>query len=172
LTGVNTYTGETTVNAGNLIVDGSIASAQTFVNVSALLGGHGIIRGDLFNNGIVSQINFPGTLKVFGNYTQLGSGTLRLQVAGLAANQHDLLAVSGNATLAGTLQLVRGGGFNLHPGDQITFLTANKGLSGAFDKVQNDFATGTAANGSIITFATWSDAGRNARVFRRYSRSP
>ncbi len=93
LTGANTYTGSTTVNNGSLIVDGSIASAQTLVNASGFLGGHGTIGGNLVNNGIVGQVNSPGTLTVSGNYTQNAGGTLRIGVAGLAPGQFDLLAV-------------------------------------------------------------------------------
>jgi len=152
LPGTNTYTGTTTINAGSLIVEGSIASQQTFVNAGAFLGGNGTIGGNLSNSGIVGPGNSPGTLKVANDYTQNASGTLRIQVAGLAANQHDLLAVNGHVTLGGTLQLVRLGSFNLQPGDQITFLTAQKGVSGAFNTVQNDFvATGTIVQGIITT---------------------
>jgi autotransporter-associated beta strand protein len=89
LPGPNTYTGATTENAGSLIVDGSIASQQTFVNAGGSLGGHGTIGGDLVNSGTVSQFNSPGTLTVVGNYTQNPGGTLRISVGGLAPSQHE-----------------------------------------------------------------------------------
>jgi outer membrane autotransporter protein len=142
LSGNNTYTGATTVNGGSLIVDGSIASAQTFVNAGGLLGGDGIIGGSVLNSGIVSPGHSPGTLgtlTVNGNYTQSANGTLRIEVAGIAPGQFDLLAVGGHASLAGTLQLVRLGNVQLHVGDKITFLTAGGGVSGSFTTIQNPF---------------------------------
>ena len=148
LPSANTYTGATTVNGGSLIVDGSIASANTLVNPGGLLGGQGIIRGNLVNGGVVSPGSSPGTLTVNGNYTQNPNGTLRIEVAGLAPSQHDVLAVNGHASVAGTVQLVRVGGFNLRPRDQITFLTATSGVSGTFGNVENDFL----ATGFIVVF--------------------
>jgi outer membrane autotransporter protein len=127
-----------------LIVDGSIASAQTVVNAGGLLGGHGSLGGSLVNSGIVSPGDSPGTLTVNGNYTQNSGGTLRIQIGGLAPNEHSLLAVNGHASLAGTLQLIQLGSFSLQPGNQITFLTANNGVSGTFSTVQNGIpSTGT-----------------------------
>lgn len=79
-------------------------SSQRCVSV-ALLGGRGSLDGNLVNSGIVSPGDSPGTLAVGGNYTQNAAGTLRIEVAGLAASQHDLLAVNGHASLASTLQL-------------------------------------------------------------------
>jgi autotransporter-associated beta strand protein len=141
LTGANTYTGTTTVNSGSLIVDESIASAQTVVNPGGLLGGRGFLGGSLANSGIVSPGDSPGTLTIAGNYTQSPTGTLRIEVAGLAPSQHDLLAIGGHASLNGTLQLIPLGGFKLQVGDKVTFLTANGGVSGTFSAIQNEFAT-------------------------------
>jgi fibronectin-binding autotransporter adhesin len=141
LTAKSMYTGLTTVNAGSLIVDGSIASAQTLVNAGGLLGGKGSLGGNLVNSGIVSPGNSPGTLTVANNYNQNASGTLRIEVAGLAPSQHDLLAIGGHASLNGTLQLIPLGGFKLQVGDKVTFLTAKGGVSGNFSAIQNEFAT-------------------------------
>jgi uncharacterized protein with beta-barrel porin domain len=151
LSGADTYTGTTTVKAGRLIVDGSIASAQTVVNSSGALGGHGTIGGNLVNNGTVGP---TGTLTVAGNYTQTPGGTLLIGVLGLAPNQQSLLAVNGHATLSGTLQLVPLGGFVLQPGNQVTFITAKNGVSGSFSNVQNSFATtGTIVHAEVTTLA-------------------
>jgi len=150
LTGDNTYIGATTVDAGSLIVDGSIASAQTFVNPGGLLGGNGIIGGDLTNSGIVSPgsaAHNPGTLHVSDNYTQNANGTLRIEIA--SATQFDQLAVGGHASLAGTLQLVGLNNFKLQVGDTITFLTANS-ISGTFNPIQNPFITNTLIKAEII----------------------
>jgi uncharacterized protein with beta-barrel porin domain len=69
-------------------------------------------------------------------------------VAGTSPGQFDLLAVNGLANLGGRLQLVRVGGFNLSPGDQISFLTATGGVNGTFPNVENDFL----ASGSALVF--------------------
>ena len=151
LTGANLYTGGTTVNGGSLIVDGSLVSPTTSVNPGGLLGGHGFIGGNLVNGGTVSPGNSPGTLTVHGNFTQSAGGTLRIEVAGLAASEHDLLAIHGAAHLAGTVRVVRLGGFKLHVGDEVTFLTAAGGVNGTFASKHNDFAsTGTIVKGEIV----------------------
>ena len=102
------------------MIRGSVTNAGFFQ-------GTGVVNGNVINSGTVSPGNSPGTLTVNGNYTQNADGTLRIEVAGRSPGQFDLLTVSGHASLAGRLQLVRVGGFKLRVGDRITFLTAGDG---------------------------------------------
>jgi outer membrane autotransporter protein len=153
LSGENTYTGPTIADAGSLLVDGSIGAGPTSVNAGGLLGGHGTIGGNVLNSGVVSPGDSPGTLTVFGNYTQTPGGTLRIEIAGTAPGQFDLLAVGGHASLAGTLQLIRLGNFQLQVGDKITFLTAQGGVSGTFSTIQNPFVTNTLIKAEINILA-------------------
>jgi len=152
LTGANTYTGNTIVSGGSLFVDGSIASPTTTVNAGALLGGHGIIGGNVFNYGVVSPGNSPGTLTINRNYTQGSTGTLLIEVAGLGASQHDLLAVGGKASLAGALQVQSLNGFKFNGvGQAVTFLTAGGGVTGSFSSVQNlSSINGVLTNATLI----------------------
>jgi outer membrane autotransporter protein len=136
----------TSVQAGVLVVDSTLNTPVVNVHAGATLAGFGTITGSVINSGIVA----PGTLQLGGNYTQNSGGTLLIGVASLAFGQHGLLAVTGHASLAGTLQLIGLGGFTLHAGDQLTFLTANGGVSGSFATVQNQLATGTLVNSQIV----------------------
>ena len=135
------------VNVGPSALWGLAGSTEVVTN-AGLFQGTGVVNGNVFNSGdgLPGQLRSE-TLTINGDYTQNPSGTLRIEVAGASPGQYDVLAVNGTANLAGTLQLVRLGGFRLRVGDQITFLTAS-GVSGTFDNVQNDFL----ATGSIVVF--------------------
>ena len=150
LTGTNTYTGPTTVDAGTLVVDGSIASAETVVNPGGVLGGTGLIEGNVVNNGIVSPGNPIGTLTISGNYVQNSTGTLRIGVGGTAPGQFGLLAISGHATLGGTLQIAPINGFQLAVGNKLSFLTATGGVSGNFSAIQSLFPNRSAVETQFV----------------------
>ena len=94
LSGTNTYTGPTTVAAGVLAVDGSIAgSSLTTVNDGAKLQGIGTLGATTVNaGGHVAPGNSIGTLNVSGNLAI--SGTLDVEYDG-AGSLIDLLAVTG-----------------------------------------------------------------------------
>ncbi|HEU4735746.1 MAG TPA: autotransporter outer membrane beta-barrel domain-containing protein, partial [Solirubrobacterales bacterium] len=66
----------------------------------------------------------PGTLTVSGNYTQGAGGRLEIEIGGTGAGQFDRLAVSGNATLGGSLDLQPIGNYSASSaiGDSIGFL--------------------------------------------------
>ena len=144
-------------NPGTVAADVNVAQSARLALFGAINGsvtnagffqGTGTVNGNVVNSGVVSPGASVGQLTVNGNYTQNASGTLRIEVAGLAPSQHDVLVVNGQARVAGTVQLVRVGSFNLSVGDQITFLTASGGVSGTFGNVENDFLS----TGSIVVF--------------------
>jgi autotransporter-associated beta strand protein len=137
-TGNNTYTGETEIEQGALQIDGSIASGPTLVDPNGTLGGSGIIGGNVANGGVVN----PSGLSILGNYSQSSAGTLTIQIAGIGAGQHGLLAVSGSASLEGTLQLVRRNNFAPTAGSSITIVTAAKGVSGTFSTLDTNTILG------------------------------
>lgn len=95
-------------------------------------GGGGTIRGDVFNHGFVRS-----SLRVEGDYEQADSGDLVILVrdAPSGADPCDLLEVTGEAALGGTLMLSFLNWRDPRPGDVYTFLTAG-GFSGDFDRLQ------------------------------------
>lgn len=109
LAGVNTYVGDTQVQAGQLTVGvggkGSIRS-NVMVDGGAILGGSGIIQGTVNNFGTVSPGNSIGTLTIEdGNYVQWDGAVLALEVDGSTS---DLLRIKGSGTvtdLAGTVKI-------------------------------------------------------------------
>ncbi|HPO37149.1 MAG TPA: autotransporter domain-containing protein [Kiritimatiellia bacterium] len=136
LTGYNTYSGTTTVNAGALAVNGSISSAVT-VNSGGALMGSGTINGDVSNSGMIAPGNSIGTLTINGNYTQ-NAGSI-YQVEANAAGQSDKLVVNGTATLnGGTVSvLAESGAYNTST--TFTILTAGS-VTGSFSSVTSNLA--------------------------------
>ena len=126
-------------NKGAVILDGTLATTNgTSITDGALFGGTGTVTGNFSNAGIVSPGNSPGTITITGNYTQTAAGTLRIEIAGNAAGQFDLLAVGGKATIAGTAQFITLNNFAPAGGDRFTFLTAGGGVTGTFNPVTLD----------------------------------
>ena len=110
LTGANSYTGNTNVEKGKLVVNGSLASSVRILK-NGTLGGTVVVNGNLTNLGKLAPGNSPGTTTINGNY--LEAGTLDIEVWGLTANtQHDQVVVSGTATFqaGSTLMVTKTGG--------------------------------------------------------------
>jgi autotransporter-associated beta strand protein len=137
LSNINSYSGPTTVNAGALIVDGSIASSSlTTVSSGATLGGSGTVGSTIINAGgsfAPGPAGAPGAMTVAGT---LASANLAFQSGALYVVQVNptnasTTNVSGTASLAGTVHA------NFAPGsyfrNSFTILTARDGRTGTFD---------------------------------------
>lgn len=127
------------VDGGTLIVNGNLTEkAGSYGNLFSLysgkVGGTGTInasRGLENTGGTVSPGNSVGTLNLVGNYTQSGEGKLLIEVESPVSN--DILAITGSASLGGTLQTSWLGGATPAVGTVFgAFLTATAGVSGSF----------------------------------------
>jgi hypothetical protein len=149
----NTGTIETSGASGNTsTVNGQIdqtgAAAQVVVPTgtklqlnnplllkAGTLSGGGTINGSVENTGgVVSPGASPGTLSLNGNYTQGAGGRLDVEIGGTGAGQFDALAVSGAASLGGTVALIPTGNYpeSSAIGDSVAFLTYGGSLTGGF----------------------------------------
>ena len=95
-----TTTGNYTQTGGVMTVLGTLDPAGGADIQSGTLVGSGTVLGDVVNAGIVSP---SGILTIAGDYTQTATGTLNLEIGGLAAGTFfGQLAVAGDLNLDGT----------------------------------------------------------------------
>ncbi len=119
-----------TLTAG--IIDTMNAGTASFNFTGGTLA-VGTFIGNLTNNGgILAPGASPGTTMVQGDYTQGAAGALSIELGGTGAGLFDVLAVSGTATLAGTLDAAFWNGFNAAAGDSFDIVSATN-LLGGFD---------------------------------------
>lgn len=129
LTGTTAFSGTTTVDAGGLLVNGTLPSVVA-VN-GGYLGGTGTVGGLIVSSGgTVAPGNSIGTLNVNGNVAFNAGSTFQVEIN--ATGQSDRIAATGTAALnGGTVQIVPlGAGFIANT--QYTILTATGGVSGTF----------------------------------------
>ena len=140
LDGQTTFTASATVAGGTLeIGDGdspsaTLASPQVLVQSGGTLRGHGSVIGHVTNDGTVRPGGSIGVLTISGDYTQNASGTLTIDVTPTQASE---LKVDGQASLAGTLNLVYAPGtyaehaYTLVQADALSGRFATTTISGA-----------------------------------------
>ena len=153
---VNTYTGNTTINAGRLALSGAgaivstnilVASGATY-DVSAVTGsyalgsfqtlaGNGAVTGAVTVNGTLAPSTATGTgigtLSFANPPTLNGTASMEINKAG-ATDTADQVAVTGAITYGGAL-VVTASGSALAAGDSFTLFTASGGFSGTFSSL-------------------------------------
>ncbi len=90
-----------------------------------VLSGYGTVQANVTNSGTLlpGEDGAPGVLVINGNYTQTAAGTLDVQIGATGAAGFDQLAISGTATLDGTLNVTLLGGYVPNSGDSFPVMT-------------------------------------------------
>ncbi|MGV8997837.1 MAG: autotransporter outer membrane beta-barrel domain-containing protein [Parvibaculaceae bacterium] len=161
LNGINTYSGDTTIEGGVVVLGDATHTSASIAGDVYLTGGGlvgvGTINGNVFNtDGIVaggtpvSNTGFVGTLHVGGNYTQGSLGGLAAFITPTGSTK---LEVTGSASLDGSLLVQYAPG--VYSARDYTILTASSvtGVFGATNLSSNNSnAIGIDTTGSILTY--------------------
>lgn len=110
------------------LIGGTITTGAPLDLQGGVLMGVGTVNGGVTNAGRVVPGLPLGTLTVNGAYTQTATGVLDFDIGGTTASPVlDLLAVSGSASLDGTVNVANINGFTPEPGQTLTpFTYANR----------------------------------------------
>ncbi|WP_290519311.1 autotransporter domain-containing protein [Alcanivorax sp.] len=135
----HSMTGNASVNAGGMVVNGAMNGVAFTVNNGGLLGGSGSL-GDttVLSGGTLAAGNSIGALTINGNLTFNSGSLLELDVDPTSTSS-DLITVTGQANLAGSVLHVGNDG-DYQPFSTYTFLTAAGGINGQFDDVSSNYA--------------------------------
>jgi autotransporter-associated beta strand protein len=141
LTGAATYSGDVNVNGGTLLVNGSLASANSvFVSPGAALGGIGTLPATFLDDGATLA---PGTLATIGTLTVntmllfCNCSVYSVKVSGLSA---DKTQVNGDVFLSDAPVVATVTGSSI--AKRYTILTASGGLNDTFGTVTGNTPAG------------------------------
>jgi len=126
-----TFTGVYSIDAGATNINGDFSSNDFSIGQGALFNGQGTIK-NLTNEGNVRPGNSIGTMNIVGNYIQSATGDYLVEIE--SSGGSDLLNITGNATIDGTLTIIEYPGY--YPvGARFVIMNFGGSLSGTFDDV-------------------------------------
>ncbi len=149
LAGANTYGGATTIVAGRLLINGSLAAGSAVTVTNAVLGGTGTIGGSVAvrNGGTLAPGASPGTLRILGALELDGGAVSRFELGTVS----DRVEVGGNLVLDGVLNVTDSGGFS--PGTYTLYTyggtLTDRGLDIGASPASYDYAIRTNTPGRV-----------------------
>jgi len=158
LSGANTYTGPTVVNAGVLAVDGSLAAESAVTVVGGALSGSGSVGGPVTvqSGGALAPGTSIGTLTL-GKTLTLSADSTTIMELDKNAGSHDLVVVAETVNYGGQLAVTNLAG-TLAVGDTFSLFSA-PAHNGTFSKVAVAGGTGMfdPATGVLTITGTMAD---------------
>jgi autotransporter-associated beta strand protein len=157
LSGSNSYTGDTSIEAGRLVVNGSLASTNVSVASGASLAGSGTLgKTTILSGGTIAPGNSPGTLTITNGLTWAGGGNYNWQIFGLSGsagqtNTWDLIDVTAGTWDINGLSSTNKFNINLW---SLSGLPDTTGIVAGFDATQNYSWKILASGGLTGTFNT------------------
>lgn len=150
---------------GDYVQSGGITTVESNATLTAVnfdlnggtLAGGGAVDANVVNNGGTLSPGDPQTIDVNGSYTQGLAGIMNLDLAG--PGSYDQVDVSGNLSLAGTLDLTLEPGFDAAIGDIFDIITFTGSETGNF----TTFNDPTFDNGTL-TFSNPTEVGNDIQI--------
>lgn len=140
LSGTNSYTGGTVVEAGTLMISelgagqSVLGTGEVTVENGAKLAGVGTVLGDTFVSGVLAPGNSPGLMTFGGDLFLHSTALMQMELASLSG--YDQIAVAGLLTYDGTLSLALLGGYTPQVGDTFDLFDAPDVAAGSqFDDI-------------------------------------
>ncbi len=123
-------------NDGDLTVNGTFTRGPGEFFQRGKLKGNGTVNGTrIINQGTTSPGNTPGMLTINGEFVNDTSGIVDVELGGLTPGiEHDVLAVTSNLTLDGTLLLTSTNEFLPQAGQTFEIMTASN-ITGTFNQI-------------------------------------
>lgn len=116
----------------------NVTVGQTlFIEPNGSIGGNGTFSAQMVvrNSGGNGPGNSVGTLIIESDYEQTATGKLTIETTGIGEGEFDVLHVTGNATLDGTLEMLFPADYLPKAGDSFKFLEVDGTISGEFAEV-------------------------------------
>ncbi len=158
LTEVNTYSGNTLVQAGELKVNGSIANSDTTASSGATISGTGTIKSLALESGsTLAAGNSVGTLNIINNLTLASGSNTNLEFNESAI---DKIIAGGNVSLAGSanFQLAAQDGY---------FITSQNVIESTSGTVSGKFDNVSVNNNNYVANVTYGSNYAKATVSRK-----